>query len=96
MTRRVKFQRFPFSIVSSRQLDYTFYPGVGYLTSPGVDISYKGALAYSVSSERHRQCGVNELAQVSKSRQRDSNRGPSDRQSCIPTTEQSHPMKSSF
>ena len=55
------FQRFPFSIVSSRQLDYTFYPGVGYLTSPGVDISYKGALAYSVSSERHRQCGVNEL-----------------------------------
>ena len=48
--------------------DYTFTPCVGSSTSPGIDTRQKGPTAYRVSSERHRQCGVNELAQVSKRR----------------------------
>ena len=33
-------------------------------TSPSIDIIQKGPTTYNVSSERHRQSGVNEIAQV--------------------------------
>ena len=44
---------------------YTFTPCVGYFASTGIDTRWKGPTACSNSSERHRQCGVHELAQVS-------------------------------
>ena len=34
--------------------------------SPGIDTKYKSPTAFSVSSERHRQYGVNEIVQISK------------------------------
>ena len=55
---------------------YTFQCGlVGYFTSPGIDTRYKGPTAFSVSSERHWQGGVNGIAKVPKRScpQRDSN-----------------------
>ena len=51
---------------------------IGYFTSPGIDIWQKGPTAFSVSSERHRQSGVNEVAQISKRQHVDSNLGPHD------------------
>ena len=46
---------------------YTFPCGlVGYFTSPGIDTRYKGPTAFSVSSERHWQGGVNGIAKVPK------------------------------
>ena len=39
---------------------YTFQCGlVGYFTSSGIDTRWKGSMAFSVSSERHWQSGVN-------------------------------------
>ena len=46
---------------------YTFQCGlVGYFISPGIDTRLKGPTAFSVSSERHWQRGVNGIAKVSK------------------------------
>ena len=46
---------------------YTFQCGlVGYFTSPGIDTRWKGPTAFSVSSERHWQSGVNGIAKVPK------------------------------
>ena len=47
---------------------YTFTPCVGYFTSPGIHQIEEINVIYNVSSERHRQCGVNELDHVSKRR----------------------------
>ena len=52
------------SSVSSRQV--FLFPYAGCFSSPGIDTRKKGPSAISVSSERHRQCGVNEVALVSK------------------------------
>ena len=49
-------------------------------------------MSNSVSSKRHRQYGVNDLAQVLKQRQLVLNPGPSDRQSCAQTTELPHSL----
>ena len=56
---------------------YIFSP---LLAFPGIDTRYKGPTAFSLSSERHWQSGVKEIAKVSK-RQWDSNPRPLDRQS---------------
>ena len=46
---------------------YTFQCGlVGSFTSPGIDTRYKGPTAFTVSSERHWQSGVNGIAKVPK------------------------------
>ena len=46
---------------------YTFQCGlVGSFTSPGIDTRLKGPTAFSVSSERHWQGGVNGIAKVPK------------------------------
>ena len=47
---------------------YTFTPFVTYFTSERLIIAQgkKGPTAFSVSSERHWQSGVNEIAKVSK------------------------------
>ena len=37
---------------------YTFNPCMGYFISPGIDTRWKGPTGYSVSSERHGQCGI--------------------------------------
>ena len=60
---------------------------VGYFTSPGIDTRYKGQPAFNVSSERHWQSGVKEIAKVSKRPQCDSNPLPLDRQPQDITTE---------
>ena len=46
---------------------YTFTPSVGYFTSERLIIAHgkKGPTAFSVSSERHWQSGVKEIANVS-------------------------------
>ena len=51
-----------FSAVSESATGYTFTPCVGSFTSPGIDTRYKGSPPFIVSSERHRQCEVNEIA----------------------------------
>ena len=51
-----------FSRISEYTLGYTFTSGVGSFTSLGIDTRYKGPPAFSVSSERHRQCEVNGIA----------------------------------
>ena len=51
---------------------------MGSFTSPGIDIRKKGPTAFTVSSERHRQSGVNEIAQASA--EVESNYRPLDRQ----------------
>ena len=43
-------------------LQVTHLPYVGYFTSPGIDTRKKGPLVFSISSERHRQWEVNEIA----------------------------------
>ena len=46
---------------------YTFQCGlVGSFTSSGIDTRQKGPTAFSVSSERHWQGGVNGIAKVPK------------------------------
>ena len=42
------------------------YPPVECFTFPGIETRWKGPTAFSVSSERHRQTGVNEIGHVSK------------------------------
>ena len=42
----------------------THLPHVGYFTSPGIDTKQEGPTAFSTSSKRHRQSGVNEIAQI--------------------------------
>ena len=66
---------------------YTFTPCVRSVTSPGIDTREKGPTAFSVSSERHWQSRVEEIAKVSKRPQQDSNLRPLDCQSHALTTE---------
>ena len=51
----------------------------------------KGPTAFSVSSERHWQSGVNGIAKVLRRLYQDSNQGPLGRQSCALTTEPLRP-----
>ena len=54
---------------------YTFTPFVRYFTSERLIIAHgkKGPTAFSVSSEKHWQSGVKEIAKVSERPQWDSN-----------------------
>ena len=44
------------------------FPGIELFTSLRINTRYNGRIDYSVSSERHRQCRVNEIAHVSTQR----------------------------
>ena len=71
---------------------YTFTSCVGCFTSPGIDTRSNGPTAFSVSSERHWQSGVKEIAKVLKRPQLDSNPRQRDCQSHALTTEPPRPM----
>ena len=43
-----------------------FHFPLGFFTFTGIDTRENGRTAFSVSSKRHRQSGVNEIVQVSK------------------------------
>ena len=60
---------------------YTLTPCVGSFTAPGIDIRLKGPTAFSISSERHWQSGVKDIAKVCERPQWDSNPQPLDCQS---------------
>lgn len=45
-------------------------------TSPGIDTRQKGPTAFSDSSERHKQSGMNEVAKALKQQQLDSTPSP--------------------
>ena len=73
--------------VHNRLHIYPPHPCVWYFTSPGIGTRSKGPTAFSVSSERHWQSGVKEIAKVSKRSQWDSIARPLDCQSHALSTE---------
>ena len=56
------FSELSLSRISESTTGYTFTPCVIYFNTPGIHTSMKEPLAFGVSSERHRQCEMNEIA----------------------------------